>query len=180
MVLWVYYSAQIFLFGAEFTWLFAKRFGSLRESGKNTEGIVQMPNNTTPSEGRASKATLNELFNKLLQDGKSWLEAELTLAKAEAGHRVRNYAIALGLGLVCFLILVGTLVVLAQACVTMLTPYVSGPAVAGLIVGIFLLAVVMILALVAKHSLVRKLSPIRSIADRLSRSPRPQRRGSGL
>ena len=28
MVLWVYYSAQIFLLGAEFTWLYAKRYGS--------------------------------------------------------------------------------------------------------------------------------------------------------
>jgi membrane protein len=27
---WVYYSAQIFLLGAEFTWVYAKRFGSLR------------------------------------------------------------------------------------------------------------------------------------------------------
>lgn len=28
MVLWVYYSAQIFLLGVEFTWLYAQRFGS--------------------------------------------------------------------------------------------------------------------------------------------------------
>jgi membrane protein len=28
MVLWVYYSAQIFLLGAEFTWIYAKRYGS--------------------------------------------------------------------------------------------------------------------------------------------------------
>lgn len=28
LVLWVYYSAQIFLLGAEFTWLYAKRYGS--------------------------------------------------------------------------------------------------------------------------------------------------------
>jgi membrane protein len=27
---WVYYSAQIFLLGAEFTWVYAKKFGSLR------------------------------------------------------------------------------------------------------------------------------------------------------
>lgn len=27
---WVYYSAQIFLLGAEFTWVYAKRFGSMR------------------------------------------------------------------------------------------------------------------------------------------------------
>ncbi len=28
LLLWVYYSAQIFLFGAEFTWVYAHRFGS--------------------------------------------------------------------------------------------------------------------------------------------------------
>jgi len=27
-LLWVYYSAQIFLFGAEFTWAYAHKFGS--------------------------------------------------------------------------------------------------------------------------------------------------------
>lgn len=30
---WVYYSAQIFLFGAEFTWIYAQMFGSLRSLG---------------------------------------------------------------------------------------------------------------------------------------------------
>ncbi len=30
VLLWVYYSAQIFLFGAEFTWAFSHRFGSRR------------------------------------------------------------------------------------------------------------------------------------------------------
>ena len=30
VLLWVYYSAQIFLFGAEFTWAYSRRFGSRR------------------------------------------------------------------------------------------------------------------------------------------------------
>jgi membrane protein len=30
VLLWVYYSAQIFLFGAEFTWVYCHRFGSRR------------------------------------------------------------------------------------------------------------------------------------------------------
>ncbi len=33
MVLWVYYSAQIFLLGAEFTWLYAQRYGSMKNAG---------------------------------------------------------------------------------------------------------------------------------------------------
>lgn len=32
MLLWVYYSAQIFLLGAEFTWLYAKRYGSRQDT----------------------------------------------------------------------------------------------------------------------------------------------------
>ena len=33
VLLWVYYSAQIFLLGAEFTWVYAQTFGSMRASG---------------------------------------------------------------------------------------------------------------------------------------------------
>ena len=30
ILIWVYYSAQIFLLGAEFTWIYARTFGSMR------------------------------------------------------------------------------------------------------------------------------------------------------
>jgi membrane protein len=30
VLVWVYYSAQIFLLGAEFTWVYAHSYGSLR------------------------------------------------------------------------------------------------------------------------------------------------------
>ena len=33
ILIWVYYSAQIFLIGAEFTWVYAHTFGSLRDFG---------------------------------------------------------------------------------------------------------------------------------------------------
>jgi membrane protein len=36
MVVWVYWSAQIFLLGAEFTWVYARRCGSLREQAQGT------------------------------------------------------------------------------------------------------------------------------------------------
>lgn len=36
MVVWVYWSAQIFLLGAEFTWVYARRCGSLREREAST------------------------------------------------------------------------------------------------------------------------------------------------
>jgi membrane protein len=34
---WVYYSAQIFLIGAEFTWVYAKTFGSMRQLAASAE-----------------------------------------------------------------------------------------------------------------------------------------------
>jgi membrane protein len=34
VLLWVYYSAQVFFFGAEFTKIYAETFGSQRELGK--------------------------------------------------------------------------------------------------------------------------------------------------
>ena len=37
---WVYYSAQIFLVGAEFTWIYAQRMGSLRHVGKPLVPVV--------------------------------------------------------------------------------------------------------------------------------------------
>ena len=37
VMVWVYYSAQIFLIGAEFTWVYANTFGSRRESNEAEE-----------------------------------------------------------------------------------------------------------------------------------------------
>jgi membrane protein len=37
MLVWVYYSAQIFLLGAEFTWVYCNTYGSCKQSGR-TEG----------------------------------------------------------------------------------------------------------------------------------------------
>jgi membrane protein len=38
VLLWVYYSAQIFLFGAEFTWAYSHKYGSRR--GQASEGVA--------------------------------------------------------------------------------------------------------------------------------------------
>jgi membrane protein len=61
---WVYYSAQIFLLGAEFTWVYAKTFGSMRGLEvepktpaivPNAEGAPTAPATpATPSSSRAS------------------------------------------------------------------------------------------------------------------------------
>lgn len=37
VLVWVYYSAQIFLLGAEFTWVYAKTYGSLKNMGRSAD-----------------------------------------------------------------------------------------------------------------------------------------------
>ncbi|HUQ35650.1 MAG TPA: phage holin family protein [Aestuariivirga sp.] len=108
----------------------------------------------------SSKPAFPELFKELSSDGMRWLDAELALAKAEAGLRLRGYATGLGMAFASLCILVAAMVVLAQACVVGLMPYVSGPAVAGLIVGVILLIIVVALALLAKGLLINKTRPI--------------------
>ena len=108
----------------------------------------------------SSKPAFPELFNELAGDGKRWLDAELALAKAEAGLRLRGYVAGLGVAFAGLSILIAATVVLAQAGVAALLPYVSGPAIAGLAVGIILLVVVAALALLAKSLLVNKTRPM--------------------
>jgi len=43
MVVWVYWSAQIFLLGAEFTWVYARRCGSLRDRAQVRPPAVPVP-----------------------------------------------------------------------------------------------------------------------------------------
>src|SRR5688572_23408660 len=43
ILVWVYYSAQIFLLGAEFTWIYARTFGSKRGEARN---IATKPSNS--------------------------------------------------------------------------------------------------------------------------------------
>jgi membrane protein len=64
ILLWVYYSAQIFLVGAEFTWVYAKTFGSLRgaegvaEVGEKAAGTGEAPSRSAEPPGSdASPAT---------------------------------------------------------------------------------------------------------------------------
>ena len=108
----------------------------------------------------SSKPAFPELFKELAGDGKRWLDAELALAKAEAGLRVRGYVAGLGVAFAGLAVMLAAIVVLAQAGVAALTPYAGGPAVAGLAVGIALLVIVAILAFVAKTLLVNKTRPV--------------------
>src|SRR5262249_8532500 len=53
VVVWVYWSAQIFLFGAEFTWVYARRLGSLKNQpdpdvAPACEGVRPVPSRANP------------------------------------------------------------------------------------------------------------------------------------
>ena len=51
ILIWVYYSAQIFLIGAEFTWVYAHTFGSLRDRPNASAAAAanEIPTRTTPA-----------------------------------------------------------------------------------------------------------------------------------
>ncbi len=53
LVIWVYYSGQIFFLGAEFTKTFATRYGS--QPSKQPEGMVKAADDTTPPASSESK-----------------------------------------------------------------------------------------------------------------------------
>ena len=160
MVLWVYYSAQIFLFGAEFTWLYAKKFGSLKgknsPSNANDQASEQTQSMNSKRSFRRSRQPLYLLFKKLVHDGKRWFDAELKLAKAEVGLRLRKYAIGAGMAVAGFLILILAIVILTWVGVLALAPYFGGVGIAGLTIGMLLLATVVVLGLVARHLLPSK------------------------
>jgi membrane protein len=43
ILVWVYYSAQIFFLGAEFTWVYASQFGSRRVLSQGSGGLAGNP-----------------------------------------------------------------------------------------------------------------------------------------
>jgi membrane protein len=48
VLVWVYYSAQIFLLGAEFTWVYAKTYGSLKHAKDTGEAANPSPTRSDP------------------------------------------------------------------------------------------------------------------------------------
>jgi membrane protein len=53
LVIWVYYSSQIFFLGAEFTRTFANHYGS--QPNRNPEGMVKVPGDTAPHATKESR-----------------------------------------------------------------------------------------------------------------------------
>jgi hypothetical protein len=116
-----------------------------------------LPRSST--EHLASKSAFPELFNELMGNGKRWVDAELALVKAEAGVLLRGYMSGLVVALLSFAALISAIVILAQACVVALKPYLDSQILAGVIVGLILLGVAMLLAFTARYLLIRKTQP---------------------
>jgi hypothetical protein len=108
----------------------------------------------------ASKPAFPELFKELAGDGARWADAELALARAEAGVLLRGYAAGLVVAVLCLSVMIAALVILAQASVIALMPYVNGAFSANVIVGLILVGFVLALALTARHLLARKTQPM--------------------
>lgn len=115
-----------------------------------------------------SKPAFPKLFQQLAGDGVGWVNAELALARAEAGKLLGRYIAAIAMALACFAILIAALVVLVQACVTALSPYLNGPVAAGFAVSLVLLAGVVLLGLAARHIVTRPTRPAGLIFRRLT------------
>ena len=56
LLLWVYFSAQIFLLGAEFTWVYAHQLGSLRARPQTEASPERTAAGIPPTEGEGAKA----------------------------------------------------------------------------------------------------------------------------
>lgn len=100
------------------------------------------------------------LFKQLAGDGARMAEAELALARAEIAAIVRGYLIGIAVGILCMATAITTAIILAQAGVVALTPFVTNPVFAYLGVGVFLAMTTVTLAFVAGSTLSRKHRPI--------------------
>lgn len=95
---------------------------------------------------------IRALLERLTADGREWADAELALARAELGELKRQAIKAIVFALLGFAAVFCTLVVLSQAGIAFLTPYVDGVGVAALIVGVVLLLFVLLSFLVMRRS----------------------------
>ena len=94
---------------------------------------------------------IRELLERLSADGKSWAEAEFALAKVELGELKGQALKAIVFAILGFAATLCALFALVQAGIAFLTPYVDGPGVAALIVGV-VLVVLVVLSFLAMRS----------------------------
>lgn len=104
----------------------------------------------------ASNQAFPELIRDLAVDGLRWADAEIVLAKAEAGVLLRGYITGLAVAFLGIAVFTAAIVIVAQSGVIALTPYLSSESLAGLVIGLVLLAIVIVLAILARHLLAQK------------------------
>lgn len=104
----------------------------------------------------ASNQAFPELIRDLAVDGLRWADAEIVLAKAEAGVLLRGYITGLAVAFLGIAVFTTAIVIVAQSGVIALTPYLSSESLAGLVIGLVLLAIVIVLAILARHLLAQK------------------------
>ena len=107
----------------------------------------------------ASRLAFPEFLTELGSSGVRWANAEITLAKAEAGVLFRGYLAGLLVALLGIATFIVALVILAQTCVRALAPYMSSQILAGLTIGLLLLVIFGALLMLARYFLTRKTPP---------------------
>ena len=90
----------------------------------------------------ANRPEIRHLLERFSADGRGWAEAELAMARAELGELKGQAIRAAVFAILGFAAVFCALVVLSQAAIAFLLPYVDGPGVAALIVGCALLVLV--------------------------------------
>ena len=120
----------------------------------------------------AARLAFPEFFAELGSSGIRWAEAEVALARAEAGVLFRGYLTGLLVALLGIATFIVALVILAQTCVGALAPYMSSQILAGLTIGFILLVIFGVLLMLARYFLTRKTPPTGLIFDWLAGTAR--------
>jgi len=108
--------------------------------------------NSATSSPETSRPELAELFHRISGDGQQWAKAEVELAKVELGELKSQAIKAVVFAVVGFAATFCALVVLCQAGIAFLTPYVDSTGVAALLIGGGLLLLVVISFLVMRSA----------------------------
>ncbi|MGB8314382.1 MAG: phage holin family protein [Aestuariivirga sp.] len=120
----------------------------------------------------ASRLAFPEFLTELGSSGVRWAEAEVALARAEAGVMFRSYLTGLLVALLGIATFIVALVILAQTCVAALAPYMGSQILAGLTIGLILLVIFGALLMLARYFLTRKTPPTGLIFHWLSGTAR--------
>jgi membrane protein len=100
LLLWVYYSAQIFLLGAEFTWAYAHSHGSMRETAKaDAPAVAGKPTIVAPSHKQPTPVV--SLENELYPEARKKKQEAFVKPLGPVGQRIAQRPVqAIGIGAV--------------------------------------------------------------------------------